>query len=118
VVNKADKPDAQQVVRDLRNMIAMANREHGAWKPPIISTVAVKGEGIDELTRRMDEHWSWLNSTGELKNRRLGRAREELTALAFAGLRGRLAASRLDELASRVADGTLDPFTAADELLS
>ena len=80
--------------------------------------MAVKGEGIDELTSRLDEHWSWLNSTGELKSRRQRRAREELAALAFAELRGRLAASRLDELASRVADGTLDPFTAADELLS
>jgi LAO/AO transport system kinase len=118
VVNKADKPDTQQVVRDLRNMIALAQRERGAWKPPILTTVAVKGDGIDELVQRLDEHWSWLNSTGELKSRRQGRAREELTALAFAELRGRLAASRLDELASRVADGTLDPFTAADELLS
>jgi GTPase len=118
VVNKADKPDSQQVVRDLRNMIAMANREPGAWKPPIILTVAVKGDGIEELTSRLDEHWSWLNSTGELKLRRQGRAREELAALAFAELRARLAASRLDELASRVAEGTLDPFTAADELLS
>ena len=118
VVNKADKPDTQQVVRDLRNMIALGNIEHGAWKPPIVTTVAIKGAGIDELTRRLDEHWSWLNDTGELKNRRQARAREELAALAFAELRGRLAASRLDELASRVADGTLDPFTAADELLS
>ena len=118
VVNKADKPDTQQVVRDLRNMIALGNREHGAWKPPIVTTVAVKGEGIDELTSRLDEHWSWLNATGELKSRRQARAREELAALALAALRGRLAASRLDELASRVADGTLDPFTAADELLS
>jgi LAO/AO transport system kinase len=106
------------VVRDLRNMIAMANTGHGAWKPPIVTTVAVKGEGIDELISRLDEHWSWLNSTGELTNRRQGRAREELAALALAGLRRRLAAGRLDELASRVADGTLDPFTAADELLS
>ena len=118
VVNKADKPDAQQVVRDLRNMIAMAERKDGDWKPPIVTTVAVKGEGIDELVRRLDEHWSWLNSTGELKKRRQARAREELTALAFAALRGRLAASRLDELAGQVADGTLDPFQAADELLN
>ena len=66
---------------------------------------------------RLDQHWSWLNATGELKHRRLARAREELTALAFAALRGRLAASRLDELAGQVADGTLDPFQAADELL-
>ena len=121
VVNKADKPDAQQVVRDLRNMIALADRAEGDWKPPIVSTVATKGaesEGIQELVSRLNQHWSWLGDTGELKHRRLARAREELTALAFAALRGRLAASRLDELAGQVADGTLDPFQAADELLS
>jgi LAO/AO transport system kinase len=118
VVNKADKPDSQQVVRDLRTMIALAERRHGDWKPPIVSTVAVKGDGIDELVSRLDEHWSWLAATGELKRRRQARAREELTALAFAALRGRLAGSRLDELAGQVADGTLDPFQAADELLS
>ena len=117
VVNKADKPDAQQVVRDLRNMIALAGRGEDDWKPPIVSTVAVKNEGIQELVSRLNQHWSWLGDTGELKQRRLARAREELTALAFAGLRGRLAGSRLDELAGRVADGTLDPFQAADELL-
>jgi len=118
VVNKADKPDAQQVVRDLRNMIALAGRGEDDWKPPIVSTVAVRNEGIQELVSRLNQHWSWLGDTGELKQRRLARAREELTALAFAGLRGRLAGSRLDELAGQVADGTLDPFQAADELLS
>ncbi len=118
VVNKADKPDAQQVVRDLRNMIALADRGEGDWKPPIVTTVAVRNEGIQELVSRLDQHWSWLNGTGELKHRRLARAREELTALAFAALRRRLAVSRLDELAGQVADGTLDPFQAADELLS
>jgi LAO/AO transport system kinase len=121
VVNKADKPDAQQVVRDLRNMIALADRAEGDWRPPIVSTIATKGaesEGIQELVSRLSQHWSWLSDTGELKHRRLARAREELTALAFAALRGRLAASRLDELAGQVADGTLDPFQAADELLN
>jgi GTPase len=117
VVNKADKPDAQQVVRDLRNMVALADRSGSDWKPPIVSTVATKGDGIGELTERLDQHWSWLTETGELKRRRQARAREELTALAFAALRSRLAASRLDELASQVADGGLDPFSAADELL-
>jgi LAO/AO transport system kinase len=120
VVNKADKPDAQQVVRDLRNMVALAGRADGdssGWKPPIVSATATKAEGIEELVERLDQHWSWLTSTGELKRRRQARAREELTALAFAALRGRLAASRLDELASQVADGVLDPFAAADELL-
>ncbi len=117
VVNKADKPDTQQVVRDLRNMIALADRSEADWKPPIVTTVGVKKEGIEELLGRLDGHWTWLGETGELKRRRQARAREELTALAFAALRGRLASSRLDELAGQVAEGTLDPFTAAGELL-
>jgi LAO/AO transport system kinase len=118
VVNKADKPDSQLVVRDLRNMIALTQRQPGDWKPPILTTVAMKGEGIDELVSHLDAHWSWLNSGGNLGKRRQARAREEITALAFARLRGRLAASRLDELARQVADGSIDPFQAADELLS
>jgi LAO/AO transport system kinase len=118
VVNKADKPDTQQVVRDLRNMIALADHGPADWKPPIITTIAMKGEGIEELVTRLDAHWSWLNSTGELAGRRQGRAREEITALAFAALRGGLAADRVDALARQVADGSLDPFQAAEELLN
>jgi LAO/AO transport system kinase len=120
-VNKADKPDSHQVVRDLRNMLALAERKPGDWKPPIVATVAMHGaedEGIGELVSRLDEHWSWLGSTGELDRRRLARAREEITGLAYAALRGKLAADNLDALAARVAEGTLDPFEAADQLLA
>jgi LAO/AO transport system kinase len=121
VVNKADKPDSHQVVRDLRGMIALTERQPGAWKPPIITTVAMNGardEGIGELLSRLDAHWAWLGASGELGHRRLRRAREEITALAFAALRQRLAEGSVDALASRVADGTLDPFAAADELIA
>ena len=92
VVNKADKPDAQQVVRDLRSMIALGTGEPGDWKPPIIAATARHGprdEGIAELVTRLDAHWDWLRSTGELTRRRRARAREEITALAFAALRDR-----------------------------
>ena len=118
-VNKADKPDTQQVVRDLRNMLALGPARPGGWKPPIITTVATNGprdEGIADLATRLDAHWEWLTSSGELRLRRRSRAREEITALAFAALRGRVAKS-VDELAARVADGTLDPFQAAEEIL-
>jgi len=122
-VNKADKPDVQQVVRNLRNMIALAGRaEDGAkrWKPPIIPTVAVNGardEGISELVTKLDAHWKWLTSTGELDARRRARARDEITVLAVAALHGRLHMGGIDALADQVADGALDPFTAAEMLL-
>jgi LAO/AO transport system kinase len=118
VVNKADKPDAQQVVRDIRAMLALAGRAPGGWRPPVITTVATAGDGIAELVTGLDAHWSWLERSGELARRRRERAREEITALAVASLRGRLDARRADELAGRVADGSLDPFAAADELLA
>ncbi|HEV2253756.1 MAG TPA: methylmalonyl Co-A mutase-associated GTPase MeaB [Streptosporangiaceae bacterium] len=122
IVNKADKPDAQQVVRDLRGMLALGASEKG-WKPPIITTTATTGEGLAELVTRLDAHWHWLAESGELTRRRHARAREEITALAFAALRARLASSGVtssgvDELAARVADGTLDPFQAAEEILA
>jgi LAO/AO transport system kinase len=121
VVNKADKPDSHQVVRDLRNMIALGHYEPGGWKPPIITTVATGGlrdPGILELEGALDAHWAWLRESGELERRRRERAREEITALAFAALRARLDADGVDELAARVADGTLDPFQAAEDLLA
>jgi LAO/AO transport system kinase len=122
-VNKADKPDHHQVIRDLRTMIALAGRaDDGArrWKPPIVPTVAVNGsrdEGISDLAAKLDAHWKWLISTGELDARRRARARDEITVLAVAALHGRLDLSGLEALADQVAGGTLDPFTAAEMLL-
>jgi len=121
VVNKADKPGAQETVRDLRGMIAMARRGAADWKPPIVTTVAVNGEGIGDLAAKVDAHWAWLDSSGQGGERRRARAREEITAIALAGLRRRVGGlpgdSRLDDLAAQVAEGKLDPFTAADELV-
>jgi LAO/AO transport system kinase len=122
VVNKEDKPGAQETVRDLRTMIAMARRAEGDWKPPIVTTTAVKGEGIGDLAGKVDAHWAWLDSSGEGDSRRRARAREEIAAIAVAELRKRVGGlpgdDRLDVLAGRVADGETDPFTAADELVA
>ena len=121
VVNKADQPGAQETVRDLRTMIAMARREEGQWKPPIVTTVAARGDGVAELAEKIDAHWSWLDASGEGDTRRRLRAREEITAIAVAALRQRVGGlpgdSRLDSLAARVAAGEIDPFAAADELV-
>jgi LAO/AO transport system kinase len=121
VVNKCDRPGAQDVVRDLRNMLAMVRYPGGAWKPPIVSVSATAGEGIDELARRLDQHWTWLGESGERERRRLERAREEVSAIAVAEVRRQIGGlpgqSRLDELAGQVASGKLDPYSAADELI-
>jgi LAO/AO transport system kinase len=113
VVNKADRPDTQATVRDLRAMVALATAD---WKPPIVTTVATAGEGIDELVRQLDRHWAWLADSGERDRRRLARARDEVAALAFGAVRDRLRVP--DELAARVADGSCAPHEAAEEVLA
>jgi GTPase len=113
VVNKADRPDTQATLRDLRAMVALAG---GEWKPPIMPTVATTGEGVDDLLGQLDRHDAWLGTSGERTRRRLARARDEVTALAFAALAKRLAVP--DELAARVASGQCDPDAAAEELLA
>jgi LAO/AO transport system kinase len=121
-VNKSDRPGAQEVVRDLRTMLAMARYGANDWKPPIVTTVAARGEGIADLVAAIDKHGDWLARTGQRDQRRLGRVREEISAIALGELRQRMGGlpgeSRLDELAGRVLAGDLDPYAAADELIS
>ena len=120
-VNKADRPQAQEAIRDLRGMIALAERGPDDWKPPIVATVATAGEGIGELVGKLDAHWSWLESSGERDRRRAARAREEVAVLALGALRRTMSRlpgeSALGPLATRVAKGEIDPYAAADELL-
>ncbi|MFF5209720.1 methylmalonyl Co-A mutase-associated GTPase MeaB [Streptosporangium sp. NPDC000396] len=119
VVNKADRDGAQATIRELRNMIALVER---AWKPPIVPTVAYRGEGAEDLVDALDKHLAYLEESGELSRRRHVRARDEIEAIALAVLRSRFADlhgdQRLDALATRVLDAGLDPYQAADELLA
>jgi LAO/AO transport system kinase len=112
VVNKADRPDTQATLRDLRHMVSLST---GEWKPPIVPTVATTGDGVDELVGQLDRLDAWLESSGERARRRLARARDEVTALAFGALARHLAVP--DELAARVAEGRCDPVEAAEELI-
>jgi LAO/AO transport system kinase len=121
-VNKIDRPGAQDAIRDLRTMLAMAGYAEGQWKPPIVATSATSGEGLDDLVTRLERHWSWLEESGQRDTRRQARAREEVTQIAVAQLRAQLGGlpgdSRLDDLAGQVSRGELDAYSAADQLIS
>jgi LAO/AO transport system kinase len=124
VVNKADRDGADATVRDLRNMLGLGGRhsEPGAWRPPIVKTVASRGDGTRDVLAAVDKHRAWMTEHGELARRRERRAAAEIEAIALAALRERIGDLRggtaLDALAARVATGTLDPYRAADELLA
>jgi len=122
VVNKADRDGAAATRRQLRSVIAMSDRVDGAWKPPIVLTVATTGEGVAEVAEQITNHWSYLQQDGELERRRLARVRREIEALALDQVHQRFGDvsgdARLDALAADVLGGSLDPFAAADTLVA
>jgi LAO/AO transport system kinase len=125
-VNKADRDGSDATARELRTMVAIGRNVEGDeasdWRPPILKSVASRGEGIDELLEAIDSHRRYLQDHGQLHVRRRDRARAEIEALAVASLRTRLtsgdAASRLDTLAAEVVAGETDPYSAAATLLA
>lgn len=120
VVNKADRPGADQVRGDLRSMLTMSQRPAGAWRPPIVKSTATLGEGIDSVADEVARHLEHLRTSGELHARRTRRARAEIEALTVAALRERWGdvhgRSELDVLAEAVVAGQTDPYAASDAL--
>ena len=122
VVNKGDREGAGATVRDLRQMLSLAEGSDAGWTPPVLTTVASRGEGLDELMAALDEHWAWLAGP-ELHGRRTARAAAEIEAIALAALRSRLGDLRgpgpggLADLAADVVAGRTDPWAAADVLV-
>ncbi|MCW2594232.1 MAG: Lysine arginine ornithine transport system kinase [Jatrophihabitans sp.] len=124
VVNKADRDGADQVARDLRYMQSLGGRhsDAGAWRPPILKTVAARSEGVDELVAAIEKHRAWMEQHGELGRRRQLRAAAEIEAIALGTVRQKFGdvhgSAALDEAAARVVDGETDPYSAADELVA
>jgi LAO/AO transport system ATPase len=126
VVNKADRDGADQTVRDLRYMLSLGGRhsEAGHWRPPICRTVASRDtdNGMDDVLAKVEEHRSWLESSGEGHRRRAERAAREIEAIALAALRERMGdvhgSAALGALAEQVVAGETDPYRAADELVA
>jgi len=124
VVNKADRDGADQTVRDLRYMLSLGGRHStaGAWRPEIVRTVASQGQGIDDVVAAIGKHADWLRAGGELDRRRTARATAEIEAIVVASMRAQLrdvsGNASLAELAGQVAAGTIDPYAAAERLLT
>jgi LAO/AO transport system kinase len=119
VVNKADRPGADETRRDLDGMLDLGGELD--WRPPILTTVATEGTGVAELWDALRAHREFLESNGLVDARRRTRVRDELRAILADALRERAAAlgsgERFDALVDRVVARDIDPFAAAADLL-
>ena len=120
VVNKADRPGASETRRDLEFMLHLSPADDG-WTPPIVSTVASTGEGIEDLWEAVDRHRRSLIEHGLLEKRRAQRLADELRRVVAerVELRAyeRCQGPDFDRLLHDVIERRLDPYTAAGRLL-
>ncbi|MBI5440180.1 MAG: methylmalonyl Co-A mutase-associated GTPase MeaB [Deltaproteobacteria bacterium] len=122
VVNKADKPGADEVVRQLQVMLEMRTAGASAWRPPVLKTVATTNEGIPELVESFLGHREWLQRSGEFRERLARRAlhffRELLKERAYQKLFECVGSEAgyealLEDLTAR----RIDPYSAAERLV-
>ncbi|MBK5230340.1 MAG: methylmalonyl Co-A mutase-associated GTPase MeaB [Thermoleophilia bacterium] len=121
VINKADHPMTDTLVREVKGVLALGTSDDG-WTPPVVCTQAVDGTGIDELVAAIDAHRAHITERGTLAERRRRNLRNEVLELATSTLRRELEAVLADDqdvrkLLDQVVERRLDPASAAREIL-
>jgi LAO/AO transport system kinase len=122
VVNKADHPMTDTMVREVRGVLALSRDPEG-WQVPILRTEAARGEGVAELVEAIDRHRAHIEEAGTLAQRRARNLRNEVLGIATSRMRRRMEATAASdpetaELLERVVRRELDPASAASELLA
>jgi LAO/AO transport system kinase len=120
VVNKADHPLTDTMVREIKGVLALG--PHLDWVVPIVRTEAVRGEGIEELAGKLAEHREYLEAMGTLSQRRRRNLMSEVLAIATFRMRRELEESvredaEVQRLLDRVVSRELDPASAANTIL-
>jgi len=121
VVNKADHPMTDTMVREVRGVLALSHDPEG-WQVPILRTEAARGEGVAELADAIDRHRAHIEQAGTLEQRRARNLRNEVLGIATSRMRRRMEATaasdpEIAELLEKVVRRELDPASAASELL-
>jgi len=121
VINKSDRESAELARRALESALELKRTDNG-WKPPVVSTVALEGKGVEELFQRIEERLALLVSSGRIETRRRECVRSKITAIIKTGIleaewkQGRLA-QLIEAETARVLAGASTPYRSAESLL-
>jgi LAO/AO transport system kinase len=119
-INKMDHPAAKTMLNEVRSILAL-DRER-EWRPPIVLTEAIRGEHVRELWEKIEAHRAFLESSGELAERRARNLAGEVFAVASARAKQHLEHAvagdpELERLLQAVQRRELDPLSAVHEIL-
>jgi LAO/AO transport system kinase len=121
VVNKADRPGADQTAAELRMLLSLdEHRAERQWRPPILKTIAATGEGVPELVDALARHAAHLRDSSQLAERDSRQAASEVIALLQHQLVERLftlvPGAEWEQLLASVTARQQDPYTVATQL--
>jgi len=122
VINKADREGVLRTQKELEALLNLAHRPD-MWNPPIVKTIATESKGIEDLSLAISSYLEFQRSGTQNKERRTAIARWRLTEILQERLLSDLLSNngtgeKLEELSARIADKTIDPYSAVEELLS
>lgn len=121
VVNKADLEGADRTVAQIKSVVDLQEYDVETWKPPVMMTQAVTKEGVREVFDKIEQFRSHHVENSGLRNRNRTEFRlRELLARRFVDYveNGMLKGDEFKQIVSRIADRTLDPYTAVDEIMN
>jgi LAO/AO transport system kinase len=127
VVNKADLPGAESAANNLRAALDLGSAlakegDPPAWTPPVLSTIALSGEGVPELVQAIQRHREYLQGSGEWGRRERTRLRREMLQLLRQRLSDRFLEGQPDGAFEAALDRTLQrqltPARAIEELMA
>jgi LAO/AO transport system kinase len=121
VINKADREGVLRTQKELEALLALAHRPD-MWNPPIVKTIATESKGIEDLSTAVSSYLEFQRSGSKNKERRTAIARWRLTELLQERLLTDLlnrngTGEKLEKMAAKIADKTIDPYSAVEELL-
>jgi LAO/AO transport system kinase len=119
-INQMDHPAATTMLNEVRSILGLDKERE--WRPPIVLTEATRGENVAELWERLVEHRTYLESSGQLEERRRRNLAGEVFAVASARAKQHIERAVADDPElRRVLDAVqrreLDPLSAVREIL-
>lgn len=125
-VNKADgdnEGEARVTARELSIAMKLINSDYKAPRPPVLTSSALTGKGLDEVWQAILDHRARLEASGQLEARRARQQRDWLWALVQGELEDALRTSQAVQavrgrLEAQVEDGELSALEASDAILA
>ena len=122
VLNKSDRPGADQAVASLQTTLMMKDHDENSWMPGIVKTVASENKGISEVLQEIERHRTFMLSQDLFIAKREKQAKNRIKEIVESKIREELwsesGEKSLNSTLEKVILGNLSPYHIAEEIIA